>query len=107
MSIAWSDNAPIYRQLKERVVGMREFIDGLALPEAAKQRLRALGLVKAAAAEANASLGLLPPAMADAIAAAAREVADGRHDAHFPIDVFQTGSGTSSNMPTTRSFSCR
>nr|WP_119718108.1 class II fumarate hydratase [Lysobacter tabacisoli] len=60
--------------------------------------LRALGLVKAAAAEVNGALGLLPKATAAAIRAAALEVADGRHDAHFPVDVFQTGSGTSSNM---------
>jgi fumarate hydratase class II len=70
-------------------------ISGLPMPRAF---LRALGLVKAAAAEANGALGLLPAPMARAIAAAALEVADGRHDAHFPIDVFQTGSGTSSNM---------
>jgi fumarate hydratase class II len=70
-------------------------ISGQPMPRAF---LRALGLVKAAAAEANGQLGLLPVAMAAAIAAAAREVADGRHDAQFPIDVFQTGSGTSSNM---------
>ena len=62
--------------------------------------IHALGEVKAAAATANARLGVLDQAMADAIVAAAREVADGRHDDHFPIDVFQTGSGTSSNMNT-------
>jgi fumarate hydratase class II len=60
--------------------------------------IRALGLIKAAAAHTNAALGQLDPAMAEAIAGAADEVADGRHDAHFPVDVFQTGSGTSSNM---------
>ena len=60
--------------------------------------IRALGLVKAAAAEVNAGLGLLPKAKAAAIRKAALEVAAGDHDAHFPIDVFQTGSGTSSNM---------
>jgi fumarate hydratase class II len=60
--------------------------------------IHALGEVKAAAATANARLGVLEQAMADAIVAAAREVAEGRHDDHFPIDVFQTGSGTSSNM---------
>lgn len=60
--------------------------------------LRALALVKAAAAGANASLGHLPGDVAEAIAGAASEVAAGRHDAHFPVDVFQTGSGTSSNM---------
>ncbi|HVI60179.1 MAG TPA: class II fumarate hydratase [Luteimonas sp.] len=60
--------------------------------------IRALGLVKAAAAGVNAELGLLPKGMAKAIRAAALEVADGAHDAQFPIDVYQTGSGTSSNM---------
>jgi fumarate hydratase class II len=70
-------------------------ISGMPMPGAF---LRALGLVKAAAAEANGELGLLPKAMAKAISKAALEVAEGRHDAHFPIDVFQTGSGTSSNM---------
>ncbi len=60
--------------------------------------IRALGLVKAAAAEVNAGLGLLPKAIARSVQVAAWEVAEGRHDAHFPIDVYQTGSGTSSNM---------
>ena len=60
--------------------------------------IRALGLVKAAAAETNAELGLLPKTVGKAIAKAANEVADGRHDAQFPIDIYQTGSGTSSNM---------
>ncbi len=60
--------------------------------------IRALGLIKAAAAQTNASLGLLPKTRAAAIRKAALEVAEGEHDAHFPVDVFQTGSGTSSNM---------
>ena len=60
--------------------------------------LRALGLVKALAAGANAELGVLDAARASAIDAAAREVAEGRLDDHFPVDVFQTGSGTSTNM---------
>ncbi|MGQ0632223.1 MAG: class II fumarate hydratase [Sporichthyaceae bacterium] len=60
--------------------------------------IRALGLIKAAAARVNADLGVLEPATAGAIAAAADEVASGRWDAQFPVDVFQTGSGTSSNM---------
>ncbi len=60
--------------------------------------IRALGLIKAAAAEVNAGLGLLPKATAKAIHAAALSVADGGHDAQFPIDIYQTGSGTSSNM---------
>jgi fumarate hydratase class II len=60
--------------------------------------IRALGLVKAAAARANAALGELPPDKADAIAAAAEEVAQGRWDDEFPLSVFQTGSGTQTNM---------
>jgi fumarate hydratase class II len=62
--------------------------------------IHALGEVKAAAARANGDLGVLPQEVADAIVSAAREIAEGRHDAQFPIDVFQTGSGTSSNMNT-------
>ena len=60
--------------------------------------IAALGYVKWAAAGANSELGLLKPDIAMAIQKAALAVADGEHDAHFPIDVFQTGSGTSSNM---------
>ncbi len=59
--------------------------------------LRAMGLIKRAAAETNERLGLLPGDRAGAIATAAQEVADGRWDEHFPIDVYQTGSGTSTN----------
>ena len=58
----------------------------------------ALGMIKGAAAQTNARLGRLPSDRADAITAAAAQVAAGAHDAEFPIDVFQTGSGTSSNM---------
>lgn len=60
--------------------------------------IRALGLIKAACARANADLGALDLSLATAIAEAALEVADGSHDAHFPVDIYQTGSGTSSNM---------
>src|ERR671922_233130 len=60
--------------------------------------LRWLGRIKAAAARTNVELGLLDPDVGERIARAGDEVADGRHDAQFPIDVFQTGSGTSSNM---------
>ena len=60
--------------------------------------VRALAQIKAAAARVNADLGVLNREVADAIVAAAAEVASGAHDRHFPIDVFQTGSGTSSNM---------
>jgi fumarate hydratase class II len=63
-----------------------------------RQHIRALAQIKAAAAEVNAELGVLDRKIADAIVAAATEVADGAHDQHFPVDVFQTGSGTSSNM---------
>ncbi|AUH69692.1 MULTISPECIES: class II fumarate hydratase [Gordonia] len=63
-----------------------------------RTQIRALGLLKAATAQVNRDLGLLDEAKADAIIAAAREIADGLHDDQFPIDVFQTGSGTSSNM---------
>jgi fumarate hydratase class II len=66
---------------------------GLAGPHIA-----ALAQIKRAAAIANSELGVLAPAVAEAIVAAADEVIDGRHDDQFPIDVFQTGSGTSSNM---------
>src|SRR5437764_12396613 len=57
-----------------------------------------LGRIKAAAARVNGELGQLDPELAERVAAAGDEVADGRYDDHFPIDVFQTGSGTSSNM---------
>jgi fumarate hydratase class II len=60
--------------------------------------IKALAQIKAAAATVNATLDVLPADVASAIAAAADEVISGRHDAQFPIDVFQTGSGTSSNM---------
>jgi len=70
-------------------------ISGLAMP---RQFIAALGLVKWAAAGANSELGLLKTDKAKAIQNAALEVAEGVHDEHFPIDVFQTGSGTSSNM---------
>jgi fumarate hydratase class II len=70
-------------------------ISGLRMP---RQFIAALGLVKWASAGANAELGLLPNSIAIAIQKAALAVAAGEHDAQFPIDVFQTGSGTSSNM---------
>ncbi|HEV7935935.1 MAG TPA: class II fumarate hydratase [Actinomadura sp.] len=63
-----------------------------------RSHIAALAHIKAAAAKVNARLGVLDKDMADAIADAAYEVADGSWDRHFPIDVFQTGSGTSSNM---------
>jgi len=70
-------------------------VSGLAMPGGF---IHALGHIKGACARANAALGALDADVARAIDGAAREVAEGRHDAQFPIDVFQTGSGTSSNM---------
>ena len=70
-------------------------VSGIKLP---RGFIRAVALIKRAAAAANAKLGLLPGPIAGAIEAAAQQVADGEHDAQFPIDVFQTGSGTSTNM---------
>ena len=70
-------------------------ISGTTLERA---NVEALGRIKAAAARVNAKLGILEPDMAEAIASAAEEVARGDWYEHFPIDVFQTGSGTSSNM---------
>jgi len=70
-------------------------ISGLTMPA---RFIHSLGLVKWAAARVNRELGLLPADVAEAIESAALEVAAGTHDAHFPVDVFQTGSGTSSNM---------
>ncbi len=60
--------------------------------------IRAVGLIKKAAAETNAELGLLPKPLADAIQKAAAEVVAGDLDSHFVMDIFQTGSGTSTNM---------
>ena len=60
--------------------------------------IRSLGLIKKHAAIANANLGLLPKEISDAIRTAAQEVVDGRWDSHFVVDIFQTGSGTSTNM---------
>ncbi|MDX3539706.1 class II fumarate hydratase [Streptomyces sp. MB09-01] len=65
-----------------------------------RAHIEALARIKAAAAAVNAKLGVVDQDVADAIRSAAAEVADGRWDDHFPVDVFQTGSGTSSNMNT-------
>ena len=70
-------------------------ISGLRMP---REFIRAVGLVKAACAAANADLGQMKKADAKAVRAAATRVAAGEFDAEFPIDVFQTGSGTSTNM---------
>jgi fumarate hydratase class II len=63
-----------------------------------RAHIEALARIKAAAAKVNAELGVVPADLAQAIQDAAAEVARGDHDEHFPVDVFQTGSGTSSNM---------
>src|SRR3954469_19929159 len=60
--------------------------------------VHALALLKAAAAQVNAQLGVIDAPRAEGITAAAREVGSGSHDGEFPVDVFQTGSGTSTNM---------
>jgi fumarate hydratase class II len=70
-------------------------ISGLRMP---RDFIRALGLIKWAAATANLEIDALDPKRAGGIQKAALEVIDGKHDAQFPVDVFQTGSGTSSNM---------
>ncbi len=70
-------------------------ISGLHLP---RRFIRALGQIKLAAAETNAELGLIPRDIADRIVDAARDVVEGKLDDHFVVDVFQTGSGTSTNM---------
>lgn len=70
-------------------------ISGTRLPP---RLIHALGLIKKAAAETNAELGLLDPELAASIAEAAGEIAAGLHDTQFPVDIYQTGSGTSTNM---------
>ncbi|MBA7598295.1 MAG: aspartate ammonia-lyase [Calditrichaeota bacterium] len=70
-------------------------ISGLSIPTG---MIRALGMIKKAAAKVNLDLGLLDRERAEAVMQAAQEVIDGKFDDQFPIDVFQTGSGTSSNM---------
>ena len=86
----------LYRAQTQRAV--ENFpISGITLT---RRHIEALARVKKAAALANAELGVIDDAVAQAIVAAADDVAGGAHDAHFPVDVFQTGSGTSSNMNT-------
>ncbi len=70
-------------------------ISGRPLPPSL---IHAYGLLKKVAAEVNLELGLLDREVAESVAVAAGEVADGKHDAHFPVDIYQTGSGTSTNM---------
>jgi len=84
----------LYRAQTQRAV--ENFpISGTTLERA---HIAALAQIKKAAALANAALGVLDAKIADAIAASADEVAAGKHDGEFPVDIFQTGSGTSSNM---------
>ena len=70
-------------------------ISGIRFP---RPFIRALGLIKSSSAKANLELGLLDEEIANAIQRAADEVAQGRWDEQFPLDIFQTGSGTSTNM---------
>ena len=72
-------------------------VSGLTMP---REFIKALGLLKASCAMANEELGLLDQKIASAIVDAAKKVSSGELDEHFPVDVFQTGSGTSSNMNT-------
>ena len=84
----------LYRAQTQRAV--ENFpISGITLE---RRHIEALARIKKAAARANAELGVIEQDIADAIVAAAEEVAGGAHDEHFPVDIFQTGSGTSSNM---------
>ncbi len=86
----------LYRAQTQRAVNNFP-ISGITLP---RQVIRALGLIKIACARSNAQLGLLDTQIAKAIEQAAQKVVDGEVDDQFPIDIFQTGSGTSSNMNT-------
>src|SRR5690606_32187585 len=70
-------------------------VSGLRFP---RRFLAALGRIKAEAAQVNAALGVVPAPVATAVRAAALEVAAGELDDQFPLDIFQTGSGTSTNM---------
>ena len=79
-------------------------ISSLRMPRSV---IRAMGMIKRAAATVNHSLGLLDKKPAEAIKRAATEVVDGRLDAEFPVDIFQTGSGTSTNMNTNEVVSNR
>ena len=72
-------------------------VSDLRMPRA---MIRALGLIKAACAEVNQSYGDMDAAIAERIISTAQQISSGDYDAHFPIDIFQTGSGTSSNMNT-------
>jgi fumarate hydratase, class II len=79
-------------------------ISGIRFP---RQFIRALGMIKLAAAHANVELGLLDPKVGEAISKSAKEVMDGKLDDHFVLDIFQTGSGTSTNMNANEVISSR
>src|SRR3954464_11187682 len=83
--------AQTQRSLENFPIGRGRFVWGRPV-------IRAFGILKKAAALANGQLGELPREKAEAIAAAADEVITGKHDGEFPLVVFQTGSGTQSNM---------
>jgi fumarate hydratase, class II len=83
--------AQTQRSLEHFAIGQSRFVF-------TRPVIKALGQVKRSAALANGELGLLPPIVVDAIVGASEEVIDGRLDAHFPLVVFQTGSGTQTNM---------
>lgn len=87
-------NAALYGAQTQRAVN-NFHISGMTMPVGL---ICSLGLIKAAAAHANAELGLLTPAMAKSITAVALSIAQGEYQEQFPIDIFQTGSGTSTNM---------
>ena len=84
----------LYGAQTQRAINNFNF-SNLTMPRAF---IRALGLIKDAAAQVNSELKLLDPKIAQAISKAAEDVASGSFDDHFPLDVFQTGSGTSTNM---------
>ena len=86
--------AALYKAQTQRAVN-NFTVSKLTMPS---EFIRALAYIKQAAAEANAELGHLPQDKANAIAKAAQSIIEGNHLEHFPVDVFQTGSGTSSNM---------
>jgi fumarate hydratase, class II len=80
----------------QTALAIRNFpISGKRFP---RSFIRALGIIKSAAATTNGRMGLLPAALAASIEAAAEQVVEGRYDNEFPVDIFQTGSGTSTNM---------
>src|SRR6516164_1266221 len=96
-------SAALYGAQTQRA-GQNFPVSGLRLP---RRVIRALALIKKAAAEVNRDTGKLEAKLANAIIEAAHEVAGGKHDHEFVVDIFQTGSGTSSNMNTNEVISNR